>query len=159
MLKTKKRDIFGFCILLVIAALAFIIFKLIESGALDGLRSNFSSDWQDVRNQTQIVKENTRDFFAPSRKPPLSFLIAQESLKQNLPVPFANFAEQDWQDFWRLIYGTHETDDSGSVYSITRRRQLSIEEIEQILMNDYPQIFSRFDRRMWDEFWKLAFKD
>ncbi len=157
MLRTRIRNYFGIALLIIIILLGFVAFKLIGSGALDGLRLNFSNDWQDLQTQLGIIKENTRDLINPLRKQPGSLLLAEEKLKQALPEPFAKFEEEDWNIFWDLIYGVHETDDYGINYTPKRKRQLNIDEIEEILRQDYPQIFTRFNAQMWQDFWALIF--
>lgn len=158
MLKGSKRDIIGIIILILVAALGLIAFKLISSGALDGLRSNFSSDWQDLRTQSQIVQDNTRDLIAPPRKPHSATLLAQERLKQAWPQLFDKFTDGDWRYVWDVIYGLHETNDYGTGYKPARKRQLTIEEIQETLSYDYPAAFGRFDGQLWVEFWKLISK-
>lgn len=159
MLRTSRRDILGILAIIFIGVFAFVFFKFIGSGALEGFSSNFSGDWHDLTAQLGILKENARDLFSPSRKPPYSVLVAQESLIQNIPQVFENYQEQDWEDFWNLIYVVQETDDYRADYSLKRKRQLSIGEIEQILIRKYPDIFDRFDSRMWGDFWALVFKE
>ncbi|MEW6008696.1 MAG: hypothetical protein AB1629_03595 [Candidatus Omnitrophota bacterium] len=157
MLRTRLRDYFGITLLIIIALFGVAAFKLISSGALDGLRLNFSNDLQDFKLQLGIIKENTRDLIVPPRKQPGSLLLAEEKLKQFLPDPFAKFGQGDWDSFWNLIYGVHETDDYGINYTPKRKRQLNIDEIEEILRQDYPHIFPKFDSQTWHDFWTLIF--
>lgn len=158
MLRTGRRDILGILAIIFIALMVFGLVKLINSGVFDGLRGNFANDWQDLRAQFKITKDNTRDLFSPERKRPYSVMVSQESLKQALPAFFGEFDEEQWQGFWNLIYGLHDTNDYNSSYSLKRKRQLSTDEIQSVLNNEYPQIFGRFDAQMWRNFWTLVFK-
>lgn len=158
MLQTRIRDIIGISAVILIAVFAVLVFKMVSSGDLDGLRGNFSDDFDDLRLRAKIFKENTRDLISPPRKQPISSLIAQETLKQALKYPFADFEDEDWEYFWDLIYGVHETDDYGVNYTPKRKRQLSIEEIQEILEYDYPKVFPRFSANSWEGFWKIVFQ-
>lgn len=159
MLRSSRRDLIGFAIIIVIGLSAFLIFRAIGKGYLDGTRSNFGNDWQDLLTQFQILKDNTRDLFFPERKQPYSLMPAQERLKENIPQIFRSFEDLDWDDFWQLIYGSQDTDDYRSSYMPVRKRQLSIQEIQNILISDYPDVFGRFDAKAWNDFWALVFKN
>ncbi|MBU2540594.1 MAG: hypothetical protein KJ593_01710 [Candidatus Omnitrophica bacterium] len=158
LIHSRRRNILGIFIIIVVAVFGLLAFKLVRSGGLDGLRTNIASDRQDLKTQFEIVRANTRDLISPLRKPPYSTLAPQATLAQMLPQAFAEFQEDDWRYFWELIYGVHETDDYGSNYTPKRKRQLSIEEIKETLSYDYPEVFGRFNGQMWEEFWKVVFK-
>jgi hypothetical protein len=158
MLRTRIRNIIGFIIIIFIALFALLIFKLVDAGYFEGLRANFDSDWQDLLAQLRITKENTRELFFPSRKPPTSFLVVEESLKQALPQVFLTFSLEQWNTFWDLIYGVYETDDLGINYRPKRKRQLNIDEIQDILSQEFSEIFPRFNEQMWKDFWVIVFK-
>ncbi len=159
MLRSKRRDIIGIIIIIGIGISAFLIFKSIGRGSFAGARSNFSKDWQDLRTHFSILKDNTRDSLFPTRKQPYSLMPAQERLKENIPQIFRSFEDPDWDNFWQLIYGSQETDDYSSRYLPVRKRQLSIQELQNVLIADYPDVFGLFDAKTWRDFWALVFEN
>lgn len=159
MLRSSRRDIIGITIIIIIGLSALLIFRSISRGSFDGVRNNYRDDWQDLLTQFKILKDNTRDILFPSRTQPYSVLQAQEKLKENIPQVFGSFRDADWEDFWKLIYAPQETDDYSSKYLPVRKRQLSIGEIEDILIADYPNVFGLFNNKMWNDFWALVFEN
>lgn len=90
-----------------------------------------------------------------SRRRPLTTIALEENLKVNLPVPFANFSQEDWQWFWDLMYGSFRKDANGWP---ERKRQLTRQEIQGELASYYFQPFGLFKERQWGIFWQHILK-
>lgn len=114
--------------------------------------------WSLIIDKAAITYDN---FFKPTgeipeRKRPLSFLKRQVDLQMFIGEPFKSFSEEDWNEFWNIVYGGFAMDEAGA--GLPRRmRQMSKEEIENALTERYPQPFAYFDERVWKQFFEILF--
>lgn len=106
-------------------------------------------------NKVNIIYEYLLSSTAPSRRPPVTTIELEENLRANLPVPFADFSEDDWRQFWHLLYGKFPEDSEGWP---RKRRQLTRPEIESELAYYYGRPFNTFNQRHWDIFWLQLLK-
>ncbi|MDD5195033.1 MAG: hypothetical protein PHQ96_05095, partial [Candidatus Omnitrophica bacterium] len=87
---------------------------------------------------------------SPTRHRKISFIEQEERMRLFAPDLFANFNENDWQEFWELIY--KPVDDKQGGFTVKRYR--SQEEIQEILIQRYPNPFSYLSKEYWRIFWQ-----
>ena len=130
-----------------LAVIVFGVFALLKAAKdpkINQLRT-------DLKDKTAIFFDNLREDISPQRRHPLTTIELEESLKVSLPVPFAEFNQEDWNWFWELLYGRFTVDSNGWP---KRKRQSTRQEIQNILIDYYYRPFSSFRQRQWDIFWQ-----
>lgn len=91
------------------------------------------------------------------RRAPRSLIIKQDYLKMYVGQPFRNFSDAEWKNFWKLVYGVYPKQPVEKAGLPNRMRQLTEEEIEQELMDRYPQPFANFREKHWSIFFQILF--
>jgi len=133
------------------ALVIFVIFALLEIAkhpATERLRRGF-------KDKSAVLFDSlSEDISQPVRRP-LTTIELEANLKVNLPVPFKKFNEEDWEWFWDLLYGEYPVDSSGWP---KKMRQLSKQEIQDILVDYYAQPFGFFQQKQWGIFWQYILK-
>ncbi|MBN3039254.1 MAG: hypothetical protein JW869_07570 [Candidatus Omnitrophica bacterium] len=133
--------------LLIIGGIFFGMFFIAKSQKIERLRTSLKYVLEDI---FYSFKEST----FTSRRPPLTTIDLEESLKANLREPFGHFSPQEWRWFWNLIYGRHLDE---SKWPRTTR-QLTREEVEYELTVSYQNPFNYFQDEQWDIFWRHILK-
>jgi hypothetical protein len=128
----------------------FLVFKY---------QSALQSSWGGVLEKVKIYFDN---FFyqspVPKRYPPLSFLEQETELKLYIGDPFRDFIQSEWDEFWKIIYGTFPDEESRQPGMPARMRQLTTDEIAYKLTQNYPQPFAYFKDSHWQLFFGIALK-
>lgn len=136
---------------LTLLALIIILFLLITrkqdleyflgnlSGAIDTIKQNF---------QTQL---NPPRAFVGNR------LKKEDEFKMYLGEPFRSFNVQDWENFWKIIYGVYAKENPQGIKLLPVYRQLSQDEMQEELVNKYPAPFAYFNQAQWEAFWNMVF--
>ncbi len=124
------------------------IFNLIRSPGLGQFRAA-------VKERCAVILERPRASVYFSRKPPLSTVELEINLKTNLSLPFAGFKQDEWDWFWQLLYGRFSVDAPGWP---KEKRQLDREEVQDRLIEYYPQPFAAFNEEHWSIFWRHILK-
>lgn len=138
--------------ILVVFILGVIQFK--NSPDYDFFYQRIYNFFFQIRKNLEVIFENIKTISFPPRRPPYSFLEIQAKLEDFLPDIFADFSEEEWKEFWDLIYGTVEED--VGVW-LKKKRYRSIKEIEDYLKLHYSYPFMYFRKTHWDLFWKIVF--
>ena len=109
------------------------------------LRDNFIkiSDFLKTKKQNISVEIN------PQRKRPFHLIEKEVMLMEFDPETFGNFTEEDWEEFWSIIYSPVKKK-KGKFYVLSFRNR---EELEAKLLEKYSRPFIYFDRHYWDIFW------
>jgi hypothetical protein len=92
------------------------------------------------------------------RQRPMSTFEQEEQLRQFIPPVFESFSEKDWDEFWNTIYGAFPDESSSKKFMPKKYRQLTMSEIEQRLINRYPNGFGRMGQQHWGYFWQYIIK-
>lgn len=96
--------------------------------------------------------------FQFKRSRPLSLLQMETELKLYIGQPFRDFSRKDWEKFWNIIYGIYPKTDPKEPGLVSKRRQLTEDEIVYELRNMYPQPFTYFREEHWKMFFSIIFK-
>ena len=132
----------------VLALAVFGLVKLAGHPAIEGSREGF-------RSRAGLILNNLAGSISPQRPSPLTTVEMEASLKTYLAVPFRAFHQEDWNEFWNLLYGTIE-EDTGTWPKWKRQR--SREEIQNNLAYYYSQPFGAFGDQQWATFWQQILK-
>ncbi|MEW5758783.1 MAG: hypothetical protein AB1755_04890 [Candidatus Omnitrophota bacterium] len=117
-------------------------------------RNILHNHWLNVVGNIKINIDNfSYEMGGQERSKPISTLEKESRLTAFIGEPFNGFDYSDWQGFWRIIYGIYP--ESAEPGKLAKRRQLTREQIELRLINDYPMPFSYFTDQHWAEFWKI----
>jgi len=93
-----------------------------------------------------------------TRKKPLSLLEREAELKLYVAEPFRSFSDNDWREFWDIIYLPQPIERLEKKGLPNKMRQLSEDEIAFELMERYPQPFANFREEHWKMFFGIIFK-
>lgn len=96
--------------------------------------------------------------FEFKRHRPLSLLERETELKLYIGEPFRDFNRSDWEKFWNIIYGIFPKAGPKEPGLVSKRRQLTEDEITYELMKTYPQPFTYFREEHWKMFFSIIFK-
>ena len=113
---------------------------------LSGTGSNFKA----VSDSIDRGELKARIVLVASNKPDAKGL--DFARMKNYPV--AIFKRDDWQEFWDIIYGIHPLIEFENKRLPMADRNLSIAEIQKVLIKRYPESFSGFTIEQWSLFWK-----
>ncbi|MDD5561925.1 MAG: hypothetical protein PHT50_07360 [Candidatus Omnitrophica bacterium] len=94
----------------------------------------------------------------PERHRPVSLLQKETELKLYIGEPFKSFSRSDWEEFWNIIYGIFPKTDPQEPGLVSKRRQLTKDEIAYELKNMYPRPFINFQQNHWKTFFEIIFK-
>jgi len=136
----------------------FIVFLAVVTVLLYFNKNFLNSRLGSLTGFSKDFFSNFTSEFKLERSRPLSTLEREEKLKQFLPNVFGDFSEDDWNDFWKLIYGTFPEQNSANKLLPKKYRQLTLEEIEERLIDYYPDNFGRLGPEHWDYFWRGILK-
>lgn len=137
-------------IVVVLLVLGAIQFK--SSDTYYYLKSRVEYFFQRAKNYVEVKKHNIGMETAPKRKAPLTFIVQEETLRRYIPHVFGKFDQQEWNEFWGLIY--EPIKEKQGFFKVKRYRSKS--EIESYLKNHYPDPFTRFRESNWYDFWNIA---
>jgi hypothetical protein len=121
------------------------------------IRENLFQDINDMVTTMKIGRHNIEYQLSPDRRKPLVISDKEISLKQIYPAFFNNFTRDDWDDFWDIIYGVHPLINFNNEKLSPAQRNLSVNEIQDVLIKRYPEVFSQFQAENWKIFWKEIF--
>ncbi len=96
--------------------------------------------------------------FEFKRNRPLSLLQRETELKLYIGQPFRDFKRSDWEKFWDIIYGIFPKKEPKEPGLVSKRRQLTEDEIIYELKKAYPQPFTYFRPEHWNIFFSIIFK-
>lgn len=122
------------------------------------LHKNLQKDWDDFKKGVEIQIDNFFYSMSPERSRPISTVEKETQLKVTLAMPFNEFSQSDWDAFWNLIYGVYELDKPDNPRLPKKARQLTLEEIQDRLIEEWPTPFSYFKEAHWGQFWKMLLK-
>jgi hypothetical protein len=143
---------------LLVNILAFLLVLLIVFSAITRTQNPasipFGNEWKKftewVGTFINVKKHNISMEVAPTRKPQLTYIEKEAYLRMFAPDLFGNFSEDDWQKFWAIIYKPVEDKKTG----FGAKRYRTKEEIEEILVTQYPNPFSYLKQEHWNTFWQ-----
>ncbi|MFH1245261.1 MAG: hypothetical protein V1662_02130 [Candidatus Omnitrophota bacterium] len=141
-----KKLILSVVSLAVVAFLAYGLLEVAQHPASEGVRET-------LKEKALIYIENIRSVIW-ARRPPISTLELEESIKNVLPNPFGEFTREDWNWFWHVLYGRYTV---GSGWP-KPQRQLTQIEVEDMLIDSFPQPFGSFNDEQWAIFWQYGLK-
>ncbi len=144
----------------IVNIIAIIIVALLIWGVIQVKERNTRYPFQDhiegffdqVKRFVGIKKQNIGMEISPSRRPPLTFIQKEQTLKLFAPNLFESFSPQDWQKFWAILYEPIE--EKKGKFSVKRYR--TEEEIKSYLIEEYPNPFSYFKPVHWGYFWEIV---
>lgn len=93
----------------------------------------------------------------PKRHRPLSLMERETELKLYIGEPFRDFTQNDWNEFWNLIYGAFPKEAPKKGLP-KKMRQLTPDEIAFELMSRYPSPFAYFKESHWQIFFGIVLK-
>lgn len=93
-----------------------------------------------------------------TRHRPISLEQKETELKLYIGDPFRSFEPQDWGDFWDLIYGGFLKVDPQRPDLPRKKRQLTEDEIADVLIEQYPTPFLLFQKSHWQSLFGIIFK-
>lgn len=125
-----------------------------ETAFPEYLKQNSSNLLETIKYKLGIISHNINEDINPSRKVPVTVIDRQAKLEAFIPQVFENYTEQDWREFWNLIYG-YQREGEGIIKQKVYR---SKEEIEDYLKYYYPDPFNFMQAQHWDYFWSLALR-
>lgn len=96
--------------------------------------------------------------YEAKRHRPVSLLVRETELKLYIGEPFRDFNKSDWEKFWNIIYGVFPKGDLERPGLVSKRRQLTEDEITYELMKMYPQPFTYFRENHWKMFFGIISK-
>ncbi|MFH1045805.1 MAG: hypothetical protein V1727_02440 [Candidatus Omnitrophota bacterium] len=132
---------------LIVGGLFWGLMQLAKSPRGDAVRAS-------VQGGIKASWKSFRDSLFYARKAPLTTIELEANLQNSCPDPFAQFSPQDWQWFWKLLYGRVE---DKSRWPRTTR-QMTQDEVEAELAYSYPQPFANFREEQWAMFWGQILK-
>lgn len=143
----KQRPSSVIISLLIIGGLFLGVVQIAKSQRAEKVRTGLKDTLLDIYY-------SFKDNITTSRRPPLTTIDLEESLKASLREPFAFFTPQEWRWFWTLLYGKFLDE---SRWPRTKR-QLTREEVEYELSMAYKNPFGYFQDKQWDIFWQHILK-
>ncbi len=96
--------------------------------------------------------------YKPKRHRPVSLLVRETELKLYIGEPFRDFNKSEWEKFWNIIYGVFPKGDPEKPGLVSKKRQLTDDEITYELMKTYPQPFTYFRENHWKMFFDIISK-
>ena len=142
--------------LIALAVLAGIVYGIIQFKDSDTFYAWKKSSERSMDKAARFIGGRTNTARAemfPERKRPLTFIEREEQLRQYLPMVFKDFTQEDWNSFWSFIFDPVEKKGKGL---FAEKHQRSREEIAAVLVDKYPNPFSRFREDHWFYFWQIV---
>ena len=133
-----------FVLIAVFASLLFIASK------------NLQQDGKDLLETVNIYLANIGTALYPERRIPIFLSDREESLRGIIGEPFISFQQEDWKNFWNILYGVFPLEHPENTRLPTKVRQLTFAEIELRLKEEYP-ILNDFYQEQWQQFLQIAF--
>ena len=96
--------------------------------------------------------------YEAKRHRPVSLLVRETELRLYIGEPFRDFNKSDWEKFWNIIYGIFPKAGPKEPGLVSKRGQLTEDEITYELMKTYPQPFTYFREEHWKIFFSIIFK-
>jgi hypothetical protein len=96
--------------------------------------------------------------YEAKRHRPVSLLVRETELRLYIGEPFRDFNRSDWEKFWNIIYGIFPKAGPKEPGLVSKRGQLTEDEITYELMKTYPQPFTYFREEHWKIFFSIIFK-
>lgn len=133
----------------------FIVFCIsIVAILVVAIRQNLFQDINEMMTVLRIGKHNVEYQLSPDRRRPLVIMDKEFGLRQLLPGFFNKLNQEDWQEFWDIIYGVHPLINFENKKLPSAQRNFNAAEIQGVLIKRYPEVFSGFDQEHWKMFWK-----
>ena len=129
-----------------LAVLGVVAFK--KSYLYHATTNNVSNVWEYVAHNFKVIGKNVSEEMVPQRKRPFSLMAKKDKLMMFAPQAFRELTQEDWRDFWDLIYEHKEVGEG----FIKQKVQRSPEEIQDFLSYDYAG-FHQFTEQDWGRFW------
>lgn len=139
------------CILLVVFLVFSIINlknKVLTSDSPTVLK--IKNLWQQVLVFFKIQKQNVSVEITPPKNRPLTMIEKETYLRMFAPDTFGKFSDEEWKEFWKIIYGP--TEEKQGKFKLKRYK--SKDEIEAELIQKYPNPFAFMRREHWKIFWQ-----
>lgn len=116
--------------------------------------------WESNLEKLNAHRENLLYSLGPElkRRRPISLVERETQLEANFPNPFVRFNEQDWNEFWNIIYGSFAVGEPEKPGLPKKVRQLEPAEIIEELKKLYPQPFNYFKDEHWQAFFGIILK-
>ena len=108
-----------------------------------------------LKTNTKILTNNILKLFKSKKDSSFSLLGRKMQLLAFLPSFFSNFNNQDWQEFWSIVYGVEE-DNAGYMRQLLQKDQ---ETIVAHLKFNYPDTFLNFSSEHWAKFFSIIFQE
>jgi len=139
-------------ILLVVGFLSLSLIIAFQGRIKDFLKVNYDK----AREYFNYITYDLN--FEFKRHRPLSLLERETELKLYIGEPFRDFNKSDWEKFWNIIYGIYPKTNPKEPGLVSKRRQLTEDEIVYELKKTYPQPFTYFRQEHWKIFFGIIFK-
>ena len=119
-------------------------------------RAALKDKWRFNLERIKIYFDNF--FYQGERHPPLSLLQKETELKLYVGEPFRDFDQEQWKQFWGIVYGASAEEPPEKEGLPKKMRQLTQDEVAFELMQRYPQPFANFRAEHWGIFFGIIFK-
>ena len=131
-----------------LAVLGVAAFK--KSYLYHATSNNVSNVWEYLKHNVAVLGKNVSEEMVPQRRRPFSLMAKKDKLMMFAPQAFREFTQEDWNDFWDLIYEHKEVGEG----FIKQKVQRSPEEIQDFLSYEFPG-FYYFTENNWGRFWGI----
>ena len=145
-------------ILIILMVVGGTVYK--KSPSFLSFQERLEYAYQYITNYIGITKHNLSFDYDPVRRRPLSFLERETKIQSAFLAdrePYVDFSQEEWNDFWRNLWGLIFDPIAEKEGKFTVKRYRTIDEIEGYLIFTYPDPFERLSRQHWDYFWSIVF--
>ncbi|MDP8260432.1 MAG: hypothetical protein P9L96_05495 [Candidatus Gygaella obscura] len=105
----------------------------------------------------ETAKDNFSSQFDKKRSAPITLIEKEENLKIFMGALVHNFTQEDWDNFWVIIYGMQERE-SDNPFLPKQLYQYSIQEAQDELRRMFPNSFGKLGSQHWSYVWKEIIK-
>lgn len=119
------------------------------------VRKNLTRDYRDLEEAMGVTASNISYEIMPPRSAPFGVDTKQIELITTFEPAFDAFTQEDWQEFWQVIYGLYPEYASDNRRIPPRKRQLTMSEIQEELRILFRYPFASFGQEHWERFWKI----
>ncbi|MDD4294891.1 MAG: hypothetical protein PHP69_05200 [Candidatus Omnitrophica bacterium] len=118
------------------------------------MRKKFLKPFSGVQKIINAKKNNLDIEMSPSRLKPLTTIEQEENLRMYMPDVFSDFKQNDWNEFWGIIYLPIEETRDG----VMMKRYRTKEETEKTFVEKYGGSFGYLKTDDWTTFWAYVVK-
>lgn len=137
-----------------------LLLGFILTGALfyyrEPLKEKRSLYWEKVLVWKEAVFSDSGPEY---RRRPISTAAQESQLVMYVGAPFNSFTFNDWQEFWKIIYGFHPRENPSAKWLPGIEKQYTEEELMGELIRKYPLPFAGFMDEHWKMFFNIALKE